>query len=160
MLSARQVGRASWISLAAIIVLALGVGVAYRLSRTTGAAAPRGSAPAGEPAEQMIDKALGQATAVEGPRVPVDSTAIKQRWVDEVRGVDVSGLAAPRRELFLRFANAERCTCGCGYTLAGCRASDMTCEVSGQRLDALLDSVQAGRITRARGIRARPHSGG
>ncbi|MGH7731429.1 MAG: hypothetical protein ACRENJ_09295, partial [Candidatus Eiseniibacteriota bacterium] len=111
-------------------------------------------APAGEPGERAIDQALEQAAPA------VDSTAIKQRWVDEVRGVDVSGLDARRLELFLRYANAEQCTCGCGYTLAGCRASDMTCDVSGGRIGALLDSIRAGHITSARAIRARPRDGG
>ena len=88
----------------------------------------------------------------------LDSSAIKARWVDEIPDFDVSALSPGAREIFVRFANAERCTCGCGFTLAGCRASDMTCDVSGPRLDALVDSVRAGRIASARGIRARPRA--
>ena len=108
----------------------------------------------------MIGEALRQTPPVQEAQTPIDSTAFKQRWLDEVRGIDLTGLDAAQRERFLRFANAGRCTCGCGYTLAACRASDMTCEVSGARLEALRDSIRAGQLTRMRGIRARPPTGG
>ncbi len=91
-----------------------------------------------------------------GAIVAIDSSAIKSAWHEQVRGADLSGLSASHREVFLRFANAERCTCGCGYTLAGCLASDMTCEVSGTRVAELLDSIRTGRIRDAHGIRRRP----
>jgi hypothetical protein len=106
---------------------------------------PMGTLPPGHPA-------IGGGPAI-------DSTAIKQRWVNEVRGVDVSMLDPDMRTLFVRFANARQCTCGCGYTLAGCKASDMTCEVSGAALEALRDSIRLGRIVTARGIRERPRAG-
>jgi hypothetical protein len=157
---ASPTGRAHWIALAALVILAAGIGVAVWQSRPARAPAlppvARDPAPGVEPGEQVIEQALRQAPSVQGPQTPIDSTAIKERWLDEVRGVDVAGLDPERLELFVRFANAQRCTCGCGYTLAGCRASDMTCGVSGPRLEALLDSIRAGRITSARGIRARP----
>jgi hypothetical protein len=80
----------------------------------------------------------------------------KSRWVDEVKGFDVSDLTPVRREQFVRFANAERCTCGCGYTLAGCRSYDPTCPVSEPRVQKLLDSVRAGRYSGGPGAAARP----
>ena len=152
-------GRAHWIALAAAVVLVAGIGVAVWQSRPPRlpTAPPQGSGGAPDTGDRVIEQALGQ---VQGAQTPVDSVAFKQRWLDEVRGADVGGLDATKLELFLRFANSERCTCGCGYTLAGCKASDMTCEVSGARLEALLDSVRAGRITSARGVRSRPHRGG
>lgn len=156
-------GRAHWVALMALVVLAAGLGVAVWQSRPARPPAfpPRATRPTGtEPGEQVIEEALRQAPSAEGAQTPIDSAAFKQRWLDEVRGVDLAGLDTTRTELFLRFANAERCTCGCGYTLAGCRASDMTCDVSGSRLDALLDSIRAGHISRARGIRPRPRTGG
>ena len=85
-----------------------------------------------------------------------DSTAIKTRWVDEVAGFDLAGLDSTRREIFVRFANAERCTCGCGYTLAACRAYDSSCDVSAPRVQSLLDSVRAGHVRSLAGIRRRP----
>lgn len=154
-----QAGRVSWIALSALTVLALGIGVAFHQWGRTRSPMPAVALPGAEPTEQVIGQALEQPMP-ERPPAPVDSVALKQRWHDDVRGVDVSGLDSRRLGLFLRFANAERCTCGCGYTLAGCRASDMTCDVSGPRLEALLDSVRAGRIRSARGIRARPRVDG
>ena len=151
--SGRQDGRVSWIALVALAALVVGIGMAFRQwrpPRTAGTSVP---GPVDEPPERVIGEALERAPVV-------DSTAFKQRWIEAVRGVDLAGLDPRRCDLFLRYANAERCTCGCGYTLAGCRASDMTCDVSGPRLDALLDSVRAGHITSARGVRARPHHGG
>jgi hypothetical protein len=157
-------GRAHWPAVAALVILLAGVGVAIWQSRPAGVTIvpPRSTstAPGSEPGGDVVGQALQQSRSVQGTQTPIDSVAFKRRWLDEVRGIDVAGLDPAKLELFLRFANAEHCTCGCGYTLAGCRASDMTCEVSGARLGALLDSVRAGRITRARGIRSRPHGGG
>lgn len=157
-------GRAPWVALVSLAFLAAGLGVAAWQSRPARAPAfpPQAARPSTgpEPGEQVIGEALRQSPSVEAAQTPIDSAAFKQRWLDEVRGVDLAGLDSARSELFLRFANAQRCTCGCGYTLAGCRESDMTCDVSGPRLEALLDSIRTGRITRARGIRARPHTGG
>ena len=143
-----QAGRVPWIALAVLAALLLGLGIAWQQTRPIRPSEP--ALPGGEPPEQAIDQALQQAAP------PIDSTEFKQRWQDEVRGADVAGLDARRLMLFLRHANAEQCTCGCGYTLAGCRASDMTCDVSGGRINALLDSVRAGYITSARGLRSRP----
>ena len=143
------------IGLAALLALALGVGVAIRQFGPKREAAPAPAAVApipGEPGAGVVEEAMRSA--------PLDSAEIKARWQDEVRGVDVSGLDAKEQEVFLRFANAEHCTCGCGYTLAGCKASDMSCEVSGGMLEALRDSIRAGKVRVTRGIRARPAPSG
>ena len=147
--------RSLLIGLAALIALALGVGFAFRQfgPRREPAPAPAAVAPVpGEPGPGVVEEAMRSA--------PLDSAEIKSRWQDEVRGIDVSGLDAKQQELFVRFANAEHCTCGCGYTLAGCKASDMSCEVSGGMLEALRDSIRTGKVRSARGIRARPASSG
>ena len=138
-----------WIGGIAVLALLAGLGIAVGQWRS-GQPKPAPAPAAGEPhGQQAIDQALAQA---------VDSTAIKSRWIEDLSGMDLASLAPARREVFLRFANAERCTCGCGYTLAGCRASDMSCEVSGPHLTALLDSVRSGRIRNADGVRERPHA--
>ena len=147
-----QAGRARWIALVAFAALVAGIGIAWQQSRPVRPVEP--PVPGGQAGDRVIEQALEEAAP------PIDSTAFKQRWLDEVRGADVSGLDARRLELFIRHANAGQCTCGCGYTLAGCRASDMTCDVSGGRIQALLDSIRAGHISSARGIRARPRDGG
>src|SRR5262249_62138565 len=98
-----------------------------------------------DPSEGAIGRALGHAKD--------DSLS---RWVSDIPGADLSGLDAREQRIFVRFANAERCTCGCGYTLAACRAFDSSCEVSSPRVQSLLDSVRAGRIRSTTGIRKRP----
>ena len=47
----------------------------------------------------------------------------------EIKVVDFSGLNAGQRRHALEAANAARCTCGCGMTLAQCVATDSTCPV-------------------------------
>ena len=139
----------TWIALAATAALLAGLGVwlvEWRAGQP--ARAPAGAEP--DTGQGVIEQALRQ--------IPggVDSTELKSRWTDDARGVDLSVLTPAKREIFLRFANAERCTCGCGYTLAACRAYDLTCPVSLPRVESLLDSVRSGRISSARGLRERP----
>ena len=47
----------------------------------------------------------------------------------EIKVVDFSGLEAAQKRSALEAANAARCTCGCGMTLAQCVATDSTCPV-------------------------------
>ena len=101
-----------------------------------------------------IERALHQAGST--PDSAPDSADIKSAWHDDVAGAELDGLTLAQRAIFLRYANSESCTCGCGYTLTGCLASDMSCEVSGSAITALLDSVRSGRIRGARGLRLRP----
>jgi hypothetical protein len=145
---------AAWIGLAAVVVLSVGIAAGLRQMRP--APPPAVSPPpiATEPdtsSDGVIDRALQLI-----PPGPVDSLALKSQWQDVVQGVDVSALDPRQREVFVRFANAERCTCGCGYTLAACRAYDASCETSPRLLDALLDSVKAGLVHGADGVRKRP----
>jgi hypothetical protein len=103
-----------------------------------------------EPGDAVVEQALRQAREGSGSASssrtssPTGNEEDKSRWVPEVKGFDYSDLNRDRRTLFIRFANAERCTCGCGYTLAGCRTYDPSCPVSGPRVQALLDSVRTG----------------
>lgn len=153
-----------WIGAIAIAALAAGVTVATRQWRPPAAPlpAPAPASPAVtlDPSEvaALADSSgdvLARALALAG-----DSTAIKSLWVDEVKGVDLDSLDAARRVVFLRFANARRCTCGCGYTLAGCRSYDPSCEVSLPIVRTLFDSVRTGRLRSADGIRRAPRAGG
>ena len=145
-------GRIRWFTIFAVAGLIAGLTAAWWYARPPRPAprSPAAGVPDTLPAmpDDAIHRGLRRATD--------DSTAIKTRWVEEVPGFDPAGLDAARREIFVRFANAERCTCGCGYTLAACRAFDSSCEVSGPRVQSLLDSVRAGRIRSASGIRKPP----
>ncbi|MEO5617257.1 MAG: hypothetical protein ABIS67_05770 [Candidatus Eisenbacteria bacterium] len=145
-----------FVALAAVLALALGLWAAAGQFRPRGKPAESHSdaAPLADPSADMVTRAMQGVAAVP------DSAEIKARWQNEVRGVELAGLDDAQREMFVRFANAGRCTCGCGYTLAGCKASDMSCEVSGNRLEALLDSIRTGKIRSAKGLRERPATKG
>lgn len=113
----------------------------------------RGSAPelAAPPAADTAappGDVVGQALDLATP----DSTLLKKRWVDDIPDLDLAALAPAARGVFLRIANGRACGCGCGYTLAGCRRYDPSCDVSGPRAQALYDSVASGRIARADGF--------
>jgi thiol-disulfide isomerase/thioredoxin len=49
---------------------------------------------------------------------------------NKIPGIDLSKLPAERRAEVLKALNSERCTCGCGLTLAQCRVDDPDCAVS------------------------------
>jgi len=51
-------------------------------------------------------------------------------YATEIPGVDMSALTPTQKEAALKRLNAEKCTCGCGLTLAQCRINDPDCEVS------------------------------
>ena len=137
-----------------VVVIALAGGLAVGISqwRNSTPAASLDAAPAAEDSsDSVIDRALAQ--------VPVDSTELRNRWLDEVRFADVSSLDEKQRDLFVRVANTRRCSCGCGFTLATCRAYDTTCPVSGPHVDALIDSVRAGQVP-DKALREQPALGG
>ena len=58
----------------------------------------------------------------------------------DLTDIDFSSLNGDQKRAALVEANADRCTCGCGMTLAQCVATDMTCP------------VRAGNITKIRGM--------
>jgi hypothetical protein len=130
----------------AIVAVAGTAAVLYR-DGTRRAARPVPPRIVADDPESDVDRALRLAA--------IDSTK-KNEWVDELPDVDLAALGPGRAEVFLRFANARRCTCGCGFTLAACRRFDSTCEVSGPLVAALYDSVAKGLLADARGLRERP----
>lgn len=152
-----------WIALVVVLLLVGGVTAAVLSRRSAEAPAapppataeeeptPEGEAPANEPSsrETKIPDDATHRKALAGDKE-------KSKWVAEVPGVDVADLSQQQLEVFLSAANTQRCTCGCGYTLAGCRVYDSSCEKSGPRVAALLDSVRAGRIRDANGLRKAP----
>jgi hypothetical protein len=138
-----------WIAALAVVVLAAGLAIGFRQAFVyrPRPQPPLATTPA-DTSETVIDEALDL--------IPVDSTAFKSRWIDDVAELDLTVLSLEQHEIFLRFANAESCTCGCGYTLATCRINDPECPFSLPRLEALLDSVRTGKIRSADGLRERP----
>jgi hypothetical protein len=139
------------------LLLALGCGAGCSSRRATRAAAADSSTGAAGADTAASDADIARALSQAHPAgEETDSTAIKNAWHDDVQGYELDGLNLVQRAIFVRYANSEHCTCGCGYTLAGCLASDMSCEVSRAAITALLDSVRTGRIRSARGLRERP----
>jgi len=140
------------VGLVAGLALIAGAGVAaYQWMGTRPGSAPPAdppaTGPASQPSDAAIEQALRQARGAGPTPAPAaaatDSTEDKNRWVSVVKGFDYDDLSPARRKLFVQLANQRRCTCGCGYTLAGCRSYDPTCPVSGPRVRAMLDSIRA-----------------
>ena len=51
-------------------------------------------------------------------------------YATEIPGVDLTSATPAEREAILKRLNTDKCTCGCGLTLAQCRINDPTCQVS------------------------------
>jgi hypothetical protein len=59
----------------------------------------------------------------------------------EIKVVDLSGLDARQKRGVLETANAARCNCGCGMTLAQCIATDSTCPIRQDNVEKLKTMV-------------------
>jgi hypothetical protein len=55
----------------------------------------------------------------------------------EIKVIDFSGLDAKQKRGALEAANAARCTCGCGMTLAQCVATDSTCPIRDSNVETI-----------------------
>ena len=133
-------------------VLVAGIAVAaWQWQRPPGVVTPKEPSPSAAPIAELDsidDTAVEQALRQE----PGNASDEKDRWVPVVVGVEIDLLSPKQRDLFVRFANAQRCTCGCGYTLAGCRTYDPSCEISYPILVGLRDSISNGLIASTRGL--------
>lgn len=134
-----------------LVVMLAGVAVIAAVLVVSRDALRKPETPAQVPDLDETDRAPRGGVGLPG----ADSTK-KNAWVEEIPGADLAGLDPVRAEVFLRFANARRCTCGCGFTLAACRQYDPSCEVSTPLAAALLDSVTRGDLVDTRGLRPRP----
>ena len=61
--------------------------------------------------------------------------------------VDFSDLTSREKKTALEAANAARCTCGCGMTLAQCVATDSTCPVRESNIGRVKTMVQQAKGT-------------
>ncbi|MCU1385872.1 MAG: hypothetical protein JWL71_4569 [Acidobacteria bacterium] len=59
----------------------------------------------------------------------------------EISVIDFSGLETAKKREVLEAANAARCSCGCGMTLAQCIATDSTCPIRQDNVDKLKTMV-------------------
>ncbi len=62
----------------------------------------------------------------------------------EIPGIDLSTLSDLQRKTVLERANRQNCTCGCGYTIAGCRHLDTACGTSLPLAQQIVAQVRAG----------------
>jgi hypothetical protein len=60
----------------------------------------------------------------------------------ELSVVNFSDLTSDGKRAALKEANAARCTCGCGMTLAQCVATDMSCPVREGNIDRIRTMVR------------------
>lgn len=52
----------------------------------------------------------------------------KTRFQEEFPGLEAAGALSPEsRRLVVQWANAEKCSCRCGFTVASCLKLDSTC---------------------------------
>ena len=67
----------------------------------------------------------------------------------EIKVIDFSGLDATQKRDALEEANAARCTCSCGMTLAQCVATDSTCPVREGNVDRIKAMVNEASRTKS-----------
>ena len=67
----------------------------------------------------------------------------------EIKVVDFSGLDATLKRGVLEAANAVRCNCGCGMTLAQCVATDSTCPIRETNVDKIKNMVDEASRTKS-----------
>lgn len=61
---------------------------------------------------------------------------------DDIAVVDFSDLTSKQKRTALEAANAARCSCGCGMTLAQCIATDSTCPIRDANITRVKTMVQ------------------
>jgi cytochrome c-type biogenesis protein CcmH/NrfF len=65
----------------------------------------------------------------------------------ELPGIDFSKLTAEQERAALRQLNEQKCTCGCGLTLAQCRINDTGCPVSVKLAQQVVEKIARGQST-------------
>jgi hypothetical protein len=67
----------------------------------------------------------------------------------EIKVVDFSGLDAKQKRSALEAANAARCNCGCGMTVAQCVATDSTCPIRETNVETIRSLVSEAQRTKS-----------
>jgi len=60
----------------------------------------------------------------------------------DIAVVSFSNLTSSERRSALQAANRERCSCGCGMTLARCVSTDMTCPLRERNIQSIRTMVR------------------
>jgi hypothetical protein len=67
----------------------------------------------------------------------------------EIKVIDFSGLESAKKREVLEAANAARCNCGCGMTMAQCIATDSTCPIRESNVEKLKAMVNEAARTKS-----------
>jgi hypothetical protein len=72
----------------------------------------------------------------------LESESVKTRFQNTFEGLDQNGpLTVSQREWVVETANKEKCSCGCGYTLAACIRTDDACPWRSKNLDHVKELI-------------------
>jgi hypothetical protein len=75
--------------------------------------------------------------------IRVNSPEWKTRFQEEFPGLETAATLPPeRRRLVVQWANAEKCSCRCGYTVASCLKLDSTCPNRPSNLQRLAERIK------------------
>jgi hypothetical protein len=85
---------------------------------------------------------VGVLAAIGGILYGLSSTSGIAYGERQLTAIDFTSLNSNQKRAALLEANADRCTCGCGMTLAQCVATDMTCPVREGNITRIRDMVR------------------
>jgi thiol-disulfide isomerase/thioredoxin len=96
--------------------------------------------------EQEVRSLAGLPTAATVKIVPDTGQVLlaNSAYATEIPGVDLSGLSPAKKVEALKRLNTEKCSCGCGLTLAQCRINDPSCDISPGIAAKLVKAIRRG----------------
>lgn len=84
---------------------------------------------------------VGSSSSSVSPAAGLGASGTTGTTYTEIPGVELASLTAEQRSQILQSANTKLCTCGCGYTIAGCRHMDTSCRTSLPLAQAIVQAV-------------------
>ena len=94
------------------------------------------------PARNFVRPVVGVLAVVGGIFYGLANTSGIAYGERQLTAIDFTSLNNDQKRAALVEANADRCTCGCGMTLAQCVATDMTCPVRESNITKIRGMVQ------------------
>ena len=68
--------------------------------------------------------------AIPGNNALPAKSILEKTSYTEIPGIDMTVLSEEEQKKVMARTNVEKCSCGCGFTIAGCRHLDQSCGVS------------------------------
>ena len=73
-----------------------------------------------------------------------EAEQVKTQFQETFAGLEQGGpLTALQRNRVVQAANHEKCTCGCGYTLAACLKTDQQCPIREKNLAMVKEMIRS-----------------